>query len=481
MPKVSVCIPSYQLADFIGQAIESVRSQSFTDWELLIEDDGSTDSSLELIRKYAFEDSRIFYVSRQENVGANATTNNLVRRATGEYIALLAADDVWSDADKLKKQVEWLDAHPEDGIVFGLPEFIDARNRPLTNQPETLKNPPDQGREAWYLQFKSGNALFISTSLYRRSLHEELGYFEESLPILCDMEWYVRITEKHGIKVLQERLASIRCRDNMANLSAPRPDVLMQSAYDLEEVHRRHYQSQPAKRRIMIATPFYEVRGYAPYIHSLQYSCAALAVAGIDYTYVQLSGDSYIWRARNAIAQAFMDSDCTHLMFIDSDEGWDLEGFLRVIKADADIVGAAYPVKNNWEQYGVTIHTNSDLTPRVREDGLIHAEKVPTGFMKISRKVFEVLKDKYPDNWYWDMGGGNMRRIWNHFGHILENHIVYGEDISFGRRWLATGGEIFIEPRVKMSHLGVQEWKGEYHDFLCRQPGGSRAPALISQ
>lgn len=473
--KVSVCIPSFNLAPYIGQAIQSVLDQTFQDFELLIEDDASPDDSLKVIE--SFNDPRIKVFRKDINQGANWTTNNLVSKAQGEYIALLAADDIWVK-DKLQKEVDYLDQNPETGIVFGFPRFIDSSNNELKYSDAKFLYPANRTREQWKQQFFGGNCLFISTSMYRRSFHDEFGGFDVGLPILADMEWYVRICGVADIHVMQEHLADIRMRDDKSNLSAYKPEVQIQSAYDMEKVHARHYKHD-GKRRLMIATPFYEVRGWAPYIESLVKSTAALAIANIEFVYVQLSGDSYVWRARDQIAQTFLDSDCSELIFIDSDEGWDLEGFLRLVKADVDIVGGAYPVKNNWEHYGVTIYTDEESnTPKVREDGLIYADKVPTGFMKIHRRVFEKLKESYPDNWYWHAHEGTLRRIWNHFGHMMEDHMIYGEDISFCRRWQKTGGELFVEPRIKMSHMGVKSWHGEYHDFLCRQPGGSRDPLL---
>src|SRR5690348_6737050 len=129
MPKVSVCIPSFNLAPFIAETIHSVLVQTFTDFELLIEDDGSTDNSVAVISQ--FQDPRIKVVAKLHNEGQNQTTNNLVKRATGEYIACLPADDVWA-VDKLEKQVSYLDAHPECGLVFSRPEAIGMDGEPVT-------------------------------------------------------------------------------------------------------------------------------------------------------------------------------------------------------------------------------------------------------------------------------------------------------------------------------------------------------------
>jgi hypothetical protein len=99
--------------------------------------------------------------------------------------------------------------------------------------------------------------------------------------------------------------------------------------------------------------------------------------------------------------------------------------------------------------------------------------------MKIAREVFERIKMNEPENWYWepDEFGTNSKRH-NFFGHILEDHIIYGEDISFNKRWQACGGELFIEPRMTIGHFGIKEWKGNYDNYLRSQPGGDLDPAL---
>ncbi len=475
--KVTIAIPSYNLANFIGQAIESVLRQSFTDWELLIEDDGSQDGSLAVIGQY--DDPRITVVSRGNNIGANGTTNNLVQRAKGEYIALLAADDVW-EPTKLEKQVAYLDANPECGIVFSHPRFMLERGEPHKYQQEGIEDIKNMPRESWQERFKVGNCLFISTSLYRRSLHDELGYFSEDLSILADLEWYVRIVKNHDLHIIQEPLATVRFRDNMANLSAPKKETMIKHCDELEIVRDRHYQVKRDKPKYMFATPFYEVKGYSNYILSMFQTVYALAKkTNVDFDFIELSGDSYVWRARNLLVERFLLSDCTHLIFIDSDQGWSLESIMRLLKADKEVVGGVYPTKNNWEHYACTVFTDEKGIPEVeKESGLIRAQKVPTGFMKIKREVFDKLRKAYPQNWYWENAGmPNVRRVYNYFGHLTVDHVALGEDISFCNRWLTIGGELWVEPRCTISHVGTKTWIGNYHQYLLRQPGGSEAEA----
>lgn len=479
MPKVSVLIPSFNLAPFIAETIESVLAQTFTDFELLIEDDGSTDNSVAVISQ--FKDPRITVVAKLQNEGQNQTTNNLVRRAQGEYIACLPADDVW-EADKLERQVAYLDSHPECGLAFSWPQFISADGSPMSGDAD-LFEPKNMERAFWHKRFLVGNVLFIATSLYRRSLHDEVGYFDESLPLMADMEFWMRCVKGSEIYVFPERMAKVRNRDGQ-NLSAVNAKNLEQQADEIALIREKYAGVKRIKdKKFFIATPFYELKGYSPYIKSLVDSLVGLAKyekeTGIEFEFHHVSGDSYVWRARNTLAAKFLKSDCSHLVFIDSDESWEPEGLYRILKADVPIVGAAYPVKNNWEHYGVVIHTQGEnFAPKVNAEGLIHADKVPTGFMKISREVFQKIQASEPDNWYWEQDEyGTSSKRHNFFGHILEDHVIYGEDISFNKRWQRVGGELFVEPRVTIGHYGIKEWPGNYDRFLRQQPGGDLAQA----
>lgn len=463
MPKVSVIMTSYNLSTYIEKAIESVLSQTFTDFELLIGDDASTDDSLEKIK--SFSDPRIRVYTSETNQGPNANANRLLKEARGEYIAHMSSDDVWLE-HKLKQQVAFLDANADIGMVFGFPIFIDAEEN-LLSKPE-LEKPGNAPKNVWRKVFYGGNCLHITTSMYRSSLHNELGLLQEDLRLLADLDWYVRVTENHEIHVLQTPLTKVRVRGS-DNLSSPTTANLERHHKELNQIRQTRYKEKTMK--LMIATPFYEIKGYSPYIISLVQTIYTLAKhTTMDFEFQELSGGSYIDNNRNVMADKFLRSDCTHLMFIDSDQSWDVQGFMNILKADVDMVGAAYPVKNNWEHYGVSIYTNEDGTPLVNEDGLIKAEKVPTGFMKISRKVFETIRDANPDDWYYH---GENEKLHNFFGHLTIDHVRYGEDISFNIRWQRCGGEIWLEPKVAMGHFGSNGWFGNYHEYLMRLPGGA--------
>ena len=127
MPAISVVMPVYNVEAFVAQAIRSVLEQSFTDFELLIVDDGSTDSSLSIAA--GFSDPRI-RVLQQANRGLAGARNTGIRSARGDLIAFIDSDDLWT-GDKLARHVAHLDANPDVGVSYCQSIFIDEAGRPL--------------------------------------------------------------------------------------------------------------------------------------------------------------------------------------------------------------------------------------------------------------------------------------------------------------------------------------------------------------
>lgn len=107
MPKVSIITPCYNSEEFIAETIESIQAQTFIDWELLITDDCSKDNTLEILRSYADNDSRIKIFQLKKNSGAGVARNNSIEQAKGRYIAFCDSDDRWYP-EKLEKQIAFM-------------------------------------------------------------------------------------------------------------------------------------------------------------------------------------------------------------------------------------------------------------------------------------------------------------------------------------------------------------------------------------
>ena len=121
MPSVSIITPTYNCAKFIVQTIESVLAQSYTDWEMIISDDCSTDNTQEVIKPYLEADSRIKYICNEKNSGAAITRNNALRVAQGRWIAFLDSDDLWAP-EKLERQIAFME---QNGYAFSYHDYVE--------------------------------------------------------------------------------------------------------------------------------------------------------------------------------------------------------------------------------------------------------------------------------------------------------------------------------------------------------------------
>ena len=126
MPKVSVIVPSYNLGPYIVETLESVAAQTYTDWECLVVENGSTDGSLGIVNDYCYHDTRFIPVVYQENVGVAAARNRALELAEGEYILFLDADDLIAPG-YMAAAVEALDADPSLNLVYARAERFGAQ------------------------------------------------------------------------------------------------------------------------------------------------------------------------------------------------------------------------------------------------------------------------------------------------------------------------------------------------------------------
>lgn len=224
--------------------------------------------------------------------------------------------------------------------------------------------------------------------------------------------------------------------------------------------------------KLIIATPFYEMKGFSPYIQSLVATSIMLERLNIKWDFWPLSGDSYVDRARNTICAKFLESDATDLLFIDSDESWDALGVLRLLKAPHDVVGGSYPVKNNWGCWGAILK-QEDGVPigQIQPDGgaLLEAAVLPAGFMRIRKPALHQVMKLFPSRHYHDSSAdpeNPLRKYYAFFECSIKNGLRLGEDYTFCERYKATGGKLWVEPRISFGHYGVKGWEGNLDKHL---------------
>jgi glycosyltransferase involved in cell wall biosynthesis len=233
-PTVSVVIPAYNHAAFVGDAIKSVLNQSHTDVEICVTDDGSVDQTPDVIRQ--FTDARVRLEVFPENRGAVIALNSAIRRARGEFICYLSSDDFFLPG-KLEMQLRFLRANPRIWATFGLPHFIDERGKPLPKEANHNANvfeaPLREGLASpaawlrWF--FFNCNCLCHPTIMIRRAVFEEIGLFDPRLANLPDFDMWVRLCAGHDIHVANDELIAMRILDGNRNMSAPRSDSLIRT------------------------------------------------------------------------------------------------------------------------------------------------------------------------------------------------------------------------------------------------------------
>lgn len=204
-PKVSVIMPAYNAEAFIREAVDSILAQTYTDFELIILDDGSKDTTPKIIETY--DDSRIRLI-RKENEGVAATLNRGIQLAKGEFIWRHDADDI-SLPNKLHREISFLQDHPDCLLVATQAAFMTARGRIAWRK----KQPKDQwlgkGPVKWvaFEDFDPFSPITHGTALIRMSAFEKAGYYRTQFITSEDIDMWLRMMDFGPLAVLNDCLS----------------------------------------------------------------------------------------------------------------------------------------------------------------------------------------------------------------------------------------------------------------------------------
>jgi len=234
--KVSVFLWSYNHAKYLRESIDSALHQTFSDFELIILDDASTDDSWTIINSYLDARIRAF---RNKTNRVGDFSELFPQAATGEYIAIHHSDDIW-EPDKLEKQVAYLDEHPEIGAVFTNAMIIGERGELFEDETHfyyNIFNQPNRSRHEWLnFFFHHGNALCHPSLLIRKVCYEQCGLYRCGLFQLPDFDMWIRLCLKYEIHVMPEKLIRFRVRDNEQNVSSCRPETLVRMQFEFLQI-----------------------------------------------------------------------------------------------------------------------------------------------------------------------------------------------------------------------------------------------------
>ena len=218
-----------------------------------------------------------------------------------------------------------------------------------------------------------------------------------------------------------------------------------------------------------IAIPAYTGTIHLATMRSLENDLFELARRG-DYGVVHDEcGNALIADARALIVSQFLASDADQLVFVDSDVTWEAGALLKLLDYPVDFVAGIYPQRRDPINYCVAWDQSKEHLIADENTGLLEVHGVPAGFMKVSRAMLEKMVEQYkhldffcepaPDNTacalfsdYWFEENGKRYKL--------------GEDYAFCKRWRDIGGKVWIDPEIKMGHIGYKTFQGHLGNYL---------------
>jgi hypothetical protein len=207
--------------------------------------------------------------------------------------------------------------------------------------------------------------------------------------------------------------------------------------------------------KVMIATPAYDGRVHVPYATSLAETAFTLLKNNINVHFNITTSGSLLIAERNRILMMFMESDCSHLLCIDSDLGWPSDCIIPMILADKEFVGGVYPSRGE---------RSFTFRPCVKEDDsivtegqLLKMEYIPAGFMLIKRSVIEKMMAKFPELYY-EPKHETMKHAkgWLFFNCEKYDGEFWGEDYVFCRKAREAGVDLWVNPLIQFDHAGTK-------------------------
>ena len=250
VPCVSVVMPVFNCANFLEEAVHSILRQSFSDFEFIIINDGSTDGSAAMLTRFAQADARI-RLFHQENQGLIVTLNRGIQLARGKYIARMDADDV-ALTDRFQKQITFLECHPNVAILGGAMEVMDAQGAPLHRISYPCRNEEIQ---AGLLQ---KNCFAHPTVMMRKEAVQAVGGYRQAFLHAEDYDLWLRVADKYELANLPDSLHRYRIHSSQVTALHVQQQIVSTLAARTAAQIRRQRGTDPASEfKLMTAEVLY--------------------------------------------------------------------------------------------------------------------------------------------------------------------------------------------------------------------------------
>jgi len=261
----------YNAALFLARSLDSVLAQTFSDWELIAIENGSTDESAHILGQY--RDSRVRIVRLEKNIGRTPALRLALELACGEYVAVLDADDV-AQPERLRKQTEYLDRHSEAAFLGTWAEYIDEDDRCIGRW-----SPPTEA-QALFEGLASENPIVHSSSMYRRALAKQVGGYPRDAVHSQDLALWLELVKFGQPALLAEYLCQFRVvSTSMSRTWRYRLELASDQLQLLVKAGKELPLGNTARRRNREAVAIARMRYAAALLGRRRYSAAAKVVA----------------------------------------------------------------------------------------------------------------------------------------------------------------------------------------------------------
>lgn len=218
MATFDIIIPAYNAVRYLPAAIESVISQTFHDWRIILVNDGSTDETAAIADKYKKQLGERMLVITQANAGLPAARNAAIRNSSAEFLAILDSDDVWLPS-RLAESLKAFESRPAVGLSYGLITWIDQAGNQLDTFAGNRRN--SEGNIARYIYLRKVD-LPCPTITFRRKCVEEVGLFDETMRSTEDRDMWLRIAFRYEVAFIPKVIAYYRTSANSMSSNSDR-------------------------------------------------------------------------------------------------------------------------------------------------------------------------------------------------------------------------------------------------------------------
>lgn len=222
-------------------------------------------------------------------------------------------------------------------------------------------------------------------------------------------------------------------------------------------------------KHVWIAIPAYTGQIHLGTMRSIISDMLTLAERGDRVTIFDECGNAMIADGRGLIVAQFLSADATDLVFVDSDVAWESGALVKLVDAPVDFVSGIYPQRKDPVNFCVQWLTDRKELWADPATGLLEVAGVPAGFMRLSRAMCERLVGHYTDTEFYCEQAPN-KKAWALFDPYRIGKLKFGEDYSFCRRWRDIGGKIWIDPNIRMGHVGYKTFMGNLGEWLKARP-----------